>query len=57
MSETAEDVPFRVQNQDQSVCVAVESAVKILCFKTITAVLPQKRKPLLLELCEDLLKI
>jgi hypothetical protein len=34
-SEAAEDVPGRVQNHSQSVCVPVTSAVKFFCFETI----------------------
>jgi hypothetical protein len=56
-SETAEDIPFRVQNHSQCVCVAVASPVKFLDSETIAGAPTQKSKPLTPELCENLLTV
>jgi hypothetical protein len=56
-SEAAEDIPFRVQNHSQSVCVTVTSAVKVFRRKPIATSPPQKFKMLSPELCEDIRKL
>jgi hypothetical protein len=56
-SEAAEDIPFRVQNHRQSVCVTVTSAGKFFCFETIAPAPPHKGKLLPPEFCDDLQKV
>jgi hypothetical protein len=53
-SEGAEDIPVRVQNHSQSVCVPVAAVLKDFRFETVRAAPPQKSKSLLFELREDL---
>jgi hypothetical protein len=56
-SESAEDVPVRVQNHGQSVRVSVAAAVKFTRTKTVAAAAPQKRKPPSAKLSDHLRKV
>jgi hypothetical protein len=52
-SEISEDVPVRVQNHNQNVCMTVISAVKFSRFETIVTARPQKFE-MVAEICESL---
>jgi hypothetical protein len=56
-SESAEDVPVRVQNHSQSVRVPVAAAVKVTRTGTVAAAAPQKSKFAFLEIVKELRKV
>jgi hypothetical protein len=51
--ETAKDIPIRVQNERQCVCVSVASLVKVYRAETVAISSPQKHKSLPAELVEE----
>jgi hypothetical protein len=56
-SESAKDIPVRVQNHSQSVLVPVAAAVKVPITETIAAAAPEKIKLFFLEILEETRKI
>jgi hypothetical protein len=56
-SESAKDVPARVQNHSQSVRMPVAAAVKVISIETIAGAAPEKSKFLFLEILEERWKV